>query len=78
MSRRDLGVLAIERTWGTAPTALEQKLIDADRELGLDARGYALVVNGLIDDPAAFAHDPHTVAQLRATRDQRRGGSQRC
>lgn len=74
LSERDRGVLEIERRWGPGPSALEHKLTHARDHLGLDAGGYALVLNGLIDDPAAFTHDPRTITRLREMRDLRREG----
>ncbi|WP_040160863.1 DUF3263 domain-containing protein [Mobilicoccus massiliensis] len=71
LSERDRQVMAIERRWGPGPSALPMKLDEA-RELGLDARTYALVVNALIDDPLAHAADPRTMEQLRSIRQQHR------
>lgn len=72
LSQRDLKVSEIERRWGPTPAALSLKLDDAADILGLDARSYAMVVNALIDDPAAHAADPRTMEHLRSIRDARR------
>lgn len=72
LSRRDLAVLDLERQWGQGPESIGPKLAIAEKELELSAGAYALVVNSLIDDPAAAAHDPQTVAQLRQVREARR------
>ncbi len=61
-------ILAFERQWWKYAGAKEQ----AVRELfDLSATRYYQVLNALIDDPAALAHDPMLVKRLRRLRTAR-------
>ncbi len=61
-------ILAFERQWWKYAGAKEQ----AVRELfDLSATRYYQVLNTLIDDPAALAHDPMLVKRLRRLRTAR-------
>ena len=68
LSERDQHVLAFERQWWKYAGAKEQ----AVRELfDMSATRYYQVLNALIDDPAALAHDPMLVKRLRRMRASR-------
>lgn len=68
LSNRDKGVIDLEREWGQAHQVQEHKLEAAMKTLGLSPGGYALVLNGIINDPAAMEYDPETVTRLREVR----------
>lgn len=72
LSKRDREIIAFERQWwkyaGSKETAIRE-LFD------MSATRYYQVLNGLIDDPAAIAHDPmlmKRLARLRASRQRAR------
>ncbi|MBF0689206.1 MAG: DUF3263 domain-containing protein [Cellulomonas sp.] len=68
LSPRDREVLAFERQWWKYAGAKEQ----AVRELfDMSATRYYQLLNALIDDPAALAHDPMLVKRLRRMRSSR-------
>jgi hypothetical protein len=68
LSERDEQILAFERQWWKYAGAKEQAI----RELfDMTATRYYQVVNALIDDPAALAHDPMLVKRLRRMRSSR-------
>lgn len=68
LSERDQQVLAFERQWWKYAGAKEQAI----RELfDMSATRYYQVLNALIDDPAALAHDPMLVKRLRRMRSSR-------
>lgn len=58
-------ILAFERKWWRHPGAKEQAIRDT---FELSATRYYQILNGLLDDPAALAHDPVVVARLRRVR----------
>ncbi len=61
-------ILAFERQWWKYAGAKEQAI----RELfDMSATRYYQVLNALIDDPAALAHDPMLVKRLRRLRAAR-------
>jgi hypothetical protein len=68
LSERDREILAFERQWwkyaGAKETAIKE-LFD------MSSTRYYQVLNGLIDDPAALAHDPMLVKRLRRLRSSR-------
>lgn len=69
LSARDAAVLALEcRSW-SGPGAKERAVRE---ELGLSPTGYYQLLNALLDEEAALAHDPVTVNRLRARRAERR------
>ncbi|QMU67469.1 DUF3263 domain-containing protein [Streptacidiphilus sp. P02-A3a] len=69
LSDRDRAVLALEgRQWRTA-SAKEAAIRG---ELDLAPVRYYQLLNGLLDRPAALAHDPLLVNRLRRLREQRR------
>lgn len=68
LSNRDKAVIDLEREWGQTQQVQEYKLEAAMKTLGLSPGGYALVLSGVIDDPAAMGYDPETVQRLRQIR----------
>ncbi|MER7181497.1 DUF3263 domain-containing protein [Streptomyces hyaluromycini] len=75
MDRQELGereqaVLALERRGFPSPGAKERAIRE---ELDLAPVRYYQLLNALLDDERALAHDPVTVNRLRRVRDARRG-----
>lgn len=70
---RDRQILAFERRWWRHAGAKEQAIRDT---FGLSPTRYYQLLNRLLDEPAALAHDPVLVARLRRLRASRaRAGS---
>ncbi|MER6712311.1 MULTISPECIES: DUF3263 domain-containing protein [unclassified Streptomyces] len=69
LGRAEQDILALERRGFTGPGAKERAIRE---ELGLAPVRYYQLLNALLDDPRALAHDPVTVNRLRRTRDRRR------
>ena len=69
LSGRERGILAMERRGFTGPGAKERAIRE---QLGLAPVRYYQLLNALLDDPRALAHDPITVNRLRRIRDTRR------
>ena len=68
LTDRDRAILAFERQWWKYAGSKEQ----AVRELfEMSSTRYYQVLNGLIDNPAALAHDPMLVKRLRRLRASR-------
>ncbi|MFJ1810120.1 MULTISPECIES: DUF3263 domain-containing protein [unclassified Streptomyces] len=67
-AERDL--LALERRGFPGPGAKERAIRE---ELDLSPVRYYQLLNALLDDPRALAHDPVTVNRLRRVRETRRG-----
>ncbi|MER6787589.1 DUF3263 domain-containing protein [Streptomyces sp. NPDC000658] len=63
------GVLALERRGFAGPGAKERAIRE---ELDLSPVRYYQLLNALLDDPRALAHDPVTVNRLRRVREARR------
>ena len=70
LSEQDRAVLAWERR-GWPPAAGTKERVIRER-LEMSPTRYYQVLNALLDDPAALAHDPVTVNRLRRLREQRR------
>jgi hypothetical protein len=71
LSERDRAILAMERRdWVAGPGAKERAVRE---QLGLVPVRYYQLLNALLDDPRALAHDPVTVNRLRRVRESRRG-----
>ena len=69
LTDRDRAVLALEaRNWRT-PGAKEAAMRE---QLGISPVRFYQLLNGLLDRPAALAHDPVLVNRLRRIRDARR------
>jgi hypothetical protein len=74
LTEREQRILAFERKWWKHAGSKEQAIRDA---FDLSATRYYQVLNGLLDNPAALAHDPVLVGRLRrlrATRARARRG----
>ncbi len=69
LDRRERDVLALERRGFSGPGAKERAIRE---ELGLAPVRYYQLLNALLDDERALAHDPVTVNRLRRVRDARR------
>lgn len=69
LSPRDRAVLAVERRSWSGPGAKERAIRE---RLGISPTRYYQLLNALLDDPRALAHDPVTVNRLRRVRDARR------
>lgn len=70
LSERDRAVLALERRQWSGPGAKERAIRE---RLGLSPTRYYQILNALLDDERALAHDPVTVNRLRRQRERRRG-----
>ncbi|GAA2362865.1 hypothetical protein GCM10010246_62610 [Streptomyces cuspidosporus] len=70
LSERDRDVLAVERRGWPGPGAKERAIRE---RLGISPTRYYQLLNALLDDPRALAHDPVTVNRLRRLREARRG-----
>lgn len=66
---REQRILALERRGFGGPGAKERAVRE---ELGLAPVRYYQLLNALLDDPRALAHDPVTVNRLRRVREARR------
>jgi len=66
---RERAVLAMERRGFAGPGAKEREIRE---RLGLAPVRYYQLLNALLDDPRALAHDPVTVNRLRRVREARR------
>lgn len=62
-------ILAFERTWWSQSGAKESGIRE---RFDLSSTRYYQLLNELLDDPEALAHDPLLVKRLRRLRDQRR------
>ncbi|MEU5211934.1 DUF3263 domain-containing protein [Streptomyces sp. NPDC020742] len=69
LSARDEAVLAVERRSWPGPGPKERAIRE---QLGISPTRYYQLLNALLDDPHALAHDPVTVNRLRRVRDARR------
>ncbi|WP_432834311.1 DUF3263 domain-containing protein [Dactylosporangium sp. CA-092794] len=68
LDERGKRILAFERQWWRQAGAKEQAIRDA---FGLSATRYYQLLNVLLDDPLALAHDPLVVQRLRRLRASR-------
>ncbi|MEV7032684.1 DUF3263 domain-containing protein [Streptomyces sp. NPDC093272] len=69
LGARELAILALERRGFPSPGAKERVIRE---ELDLAPVRYYQLVNALLDDERALAHDPVTVNRLRRVREGRR------
>ena len=69
LGERERAVLALERRGFPGPGAKERAIRE---ELGLAPVRYYQLLNALLDDERALAHDPVTVNRLRRVRETRR------
>ncbi|MFD5536902.1 DUF3263 domain-containing protein [Streptomyces sp. NPDC127079] len=70
LGARELTILALERRGFPPPRAKERAIRE---ELDLAPVRYYQLLNALLDDERALAHDPVTVNRLRRVRETRRG-----
>jgi hypothetical protein len=68
LDERSKGILAFERQWWRQAGAKEQAVRDT---FNLSATRYYQLLNALLDDPLALAHDPVVVQRLRRLRASR-------
>ena len=68
LTEREEQILAFERRWWKHAGSKEQAIRDT---FGISATRYYQVLNGLLDNPAAIAHDPVLVGRLRRLRSAR-------
>jgi hypothetical protein len=69
LSERDQSVLAVERRGWPGPGMKERAIRE---QLGMSPTRYYQLLNALLDDPRALAHDPVTVNRLRRRREAQR------
>lgn len=69
LNTREQTILAVERQGWAGPGAKERAIRE---RLGLAPVRYYQLLNALLDDERALAHDPVTVNRLRRIRDTRR------
>jgi hypothetical protein len=68
LDQRDIEMLDFERSWWKHAGVKEQAIKD---RFGLSATRYYQVLNDLLENPAALAHDPILVKRLRRLRTYR-------
>ncbi|MEV8589639.1 DUF3263 domain-containing protein [Streptomyces sp. NPDC051180] len=68
LAAREEALLAVERRAWPGPGAKERAVRE---RLGLSPTRYYQLLNALLDDPRALAHDPVTVNRLRRVREER-------
>ncbi|GAA2378349.1 DUF3263 domain-containing protein [Dactylosporangium salmoneum] len=68
LDERSKKILGFEKQWWRQAGAKEQAIRDT---FGLSATRYYQLLNGLLDDPLALAHDPVVVQRLRRLRASR-------
>jgi hypothetical protein len=69
LNAREQAILALERQGWASPGAKERAVRE---RLGLAPVRYYQLLNALLDDERALAHDPVTVNRLRRVREGRR------
>ncbi|HMU36428.1 MAG TPA: DUF3263 domain-containing protein [Marmoricola sp.] len=68
LSARDLEIIDFERDWWRLGGAKEAAIRET---FGLSSTRYYQILNALLDDPAALAHDPLLIRRLRRLRERR-------
>ncbi|MFI5840411.1 DUF3263 domain-containing protein [Catenuloplanes sp. NPDC051500] len=68
LAERELAILEFEKKWWRHAGAKEQAIRD---EFGLSSTRYYQLLNGLLDNPLALAHDPMLIGRLRRLRASR-------
>jgi uncharacterized protein DUF3263 len=68
LSERDRELLSFENQWWKRAGAKEQAIRE---RFGVSATRYYQILNALLDEPAALAHDPVLVQRLRRLRQHR-------
>lgn len=69
LTARDRAILELEQGWWLLPSSKAAAVRD---RLGISPTRYYALLNLLIDDPEAAAHDPLVVHRLRRARTARR------
>jgi hypothetical protein len=69
LTERDRAILDFERSWWTEAGPKDTAIRD---RFELSGTRYYQLLNELVDDPEAYAHDPLLVRRLRRQRDRRR------
>ncbi|GAB2960856.1 MULTISPECIES: DUF3263 domain-containing protein [Streptomyces] len=69
LDTREQAILALERQGWGSPGAKERAIRE---RLGIAPVRYYQLLNALLDDERALAHDPVTVNRLRRVREARR------
>src|SRR5262249_39011498 len=69
LDERDQKILAFEQRWWRRAGVKEQAIRDT---FGVSTTRYYQLLNALLDDPRALAHDPVLVQRLRRLRSTRR------
>ncbi|MFC4494550.1 DUF3263 domain-containing protein [Streptomyces ovatisporus] len=69
LSARDVAVLALERRSWSGPGVKERAIRE---QLDMSPTRYYQLLNALLDDRHALAHDPVTVNRLRRRREEHR------
>ena len=69
LNERDRAILDFERGWWLLPSTKGEAIRE---RLDLSPTRYYEVLNQILDDPAAAAHDPLVVRRLRRARLERR------
>lgn len=68
LSERDAAILDFERSWWSADESKDAEILN---RFDMSSTRYHQILNGLLDDPAALAHDPLLVKRLRRLRERR-------
>ena len=68
LTDREQQILAFETKWWKHAGSKEQAIRDT---FGLSSTRYYQLLNGLLDNPAALAHDPVLIGRLRRLRSTR-------
>jgi hypothetical protein len=68
LAERELAILEFEKKWWRHAGAKEQAIRD---EFSLSSTRYYQLLNGLLDNPLALAHDPMLIGRLRRLRASR-------
>jgi hypothetical protein len=69
LDERARDILDFERAWWKHPGPKERAIRE---RFGVSAARYHQLLNRIVDQPAALAHDPMLVRRLRRLRDERR------
>jgi len=67
LTDRERAILDFEAKWWRHKGAKEDVILET---FGLDANGYTLVINDLIENPESLEYAPQTVKRLRRRRDE--------
>ncbi|WP_372472117.1 DUF3263 domain-containing protein [Jidongwangia harbinensis] len=68
LTEREQQIIAFESKWWKHAGSKEQAIRDT---FGLSSTRYYQILNGLLDNPAALAHDPVVIGRLRRLRSTR-------